>query len=34
MAVTPFLSVIDPGLFERKGPEAPRRPKDRQLRLI
>jgi superfamily I DNA/RNA helicase len=34
MAATPFLSVIDPGLFERKGPEAPRRPKDRQLRLI
>jgi superfamily I DNA/RNA helicase len=34
MPVTPFLEAIDPGLFERKGPEAPRRPKDRQLRLI
>ena len=34
MAATPFLSVIDPGLFERRGPEAPKRPKDRQLRLI
>jgi superfamily I DNA/RNA helicase len=34
LPVTPFLSVIDPGLFERRGPEAPKRPKDRQLRLI
>jgi superfamily I DNA/RNA helicase len=34
MAATPFLSAIDPGLFERRGPEAPKRPKDRQLRLI
>jgi DNA helicase-2/ATP-dependent DNA helicase PcrA len=34
MPVTPFLGVIDPGLFERKGPDTPRRPKDRQLRLI
>jgi uncharacterized protein (TIGR00375 family) len=34
MSVTPFLAAIDPGLFERRGPEAPKRPKDRQLRLI
>jgi hypothetical protein len=34
MPVTPFLAAIDPGLFERRGPEAPKRPKDRQLRLI
>jgi DNA helicase II / ATP-dependent DNA helicase PcrA len=34
MAATPFLSAIDQGLFERRGPEAPKRPKDRQLRLI
>jgi DNA helicase II / ATP-dependent DNA helicase PcrA len=34
MAVTPFLSVVDPGLFERRGSAEPRRPKDRQLRLI
>ncbi|WP_327038862.1 UvrD-helicase domain-containing protein [Micromonospora maris] len=32
---SPFLDVIDPGLFERLGDsDAPRRPKDRQLRLI
>ncbi|MFU8873353.1 UvrD-helicase domain-containing protein [Micromonospora sp. SL4-19] len=31
---SPFLDVIDPGLFERFGETAPRRPKDRQLRLI
>jgi superfamily I DNA/RNA helicase len=31
---TPFLDVIDPGLFERFGESEPRRPKDRQLRLI
>ncbi|RKN46287.1 UvrD-helicase domain-containing protein [Micromonospora endolithica] len=29
-----FLDVIDPGLFERFGEAEPRRPKDRQLRLI
>ena len=34
MPATPFLEAIDAGLFERKGPEAPSRPKDRQLRLI
>jgi DNA helicase II / ATP-dependent DNA helicase PcrA len=34
MAPTPFLSVIDAGLFERRGSDAPRRPRDRQLRLI
>jgi DNA helicase II / ATP-dependent DNA helicase PcrA len=34
MAPTPFLTPIDQGLFERRGPEAPKRPKDRQLRLI
>jgi uncharacterized protein (TIGR00375 family) len=34
MAPTPFLTAIDPGLLERRGPAAPRRPKDRQLRLI
>ncbi|MBQ1014629.1 UvrD-helicase domain-containing protein, partial [Micromonospora sp. M51] len=33
-APSPFLSSIDPGLFERFGEEEPRRPKDRQLRLI
>ncbi|MGW9197855.1 UvrD-helicase domain-containing protein [Micromonospora chersina] len=31
---SPFLDVIDPGLFERFGDTGPRRPKDRQLRLI
>ncbi|WP_431906307.1 UvrD-helicase domain-containing protein [Micromonospora carbonacea] len=31
---TPFLDVIDPGLFERLGEAEPRRPKDRQLRLL
>ncbi|MGC5032384.1 UvrD-helicase domain-containing protein [Micromonospora sp. DT229] len=32
---SPFLDVIDPGLFERLGDSTgPRRPKDRQLRLI
>ncbi|MEU2610748.1 UvrD-helicase domain-containing protein [Micromonospora sp. NPDC007271] len=31
---SPFLDVIDPGLFERLGETEPRRPKDRQLRLI
>ncbi|MGX4657700.1 UvrD-helicase domain-containing protein [Micromonospora sp. SCSIO 07396] len=29
-----FLDVVDPGLFERFGEAEPRRPKDRQLRLI
>ncbi|MEV4627622.1 UvrD-helicase domain-containing protein [Micromonospora sp. NPDC049523] len=31
---TPFLDTIDPGLFERFGDTEPRRPKDRQLRLL
>ncbi|SCL38916.1 TIGR00375 family protein [Micromonospora pallida] len=31
---TPFLDVIDPGLFERLGGEEPARPKSRQLRLM
>ncbi|GAA1589560.1 uncharacterized protein (TIGR00375 family) [Actinoplanes couchii] len=31
---TPFLDVIDSGLFERLGEAAPTRPKDRQLRLL
>ncbi|MFV2102234.1 UvrD-helicase domain-containing protein [Micromonospora sp. LOL_024] len=32
---SPFLDVVDPGLFERLGDsDGPRRPKDRQLRLI
>ncbi|MFF5172306.1 UvrD-helicase domain-containing protein [Micromonospora sp. NPDC000089] len=31
---SPFLDAIDPGLFERFGEAEPRRPKDRQLRLI
>jgi ATP-dependent DNA helicase UvrD/PcrA len=34
MAPTPFLSSIDPGLFERRGEGETRKPKDRQLRLI
>ncbi|MFB9181422.1 UvrD-helicase domain-containing protein [Dactylosporangium sucinum] len=34
MPPTPFLSAIDPGLLERRGAAAPRKPKDRQLRLI
>ncbi|MET8355956.1 UvrD-helicase domain-containing protein [Micromonospora sp. NPDC005171] len=33
-APSPFLGTIDPGLFERFGEAEPRRPKDRQLRLI
>ncbi|RQX16748.1 AAA family ATPase [Micromonospora ureilytica] len=33
-APSPFLGAIDPGLFERFGEAEPRRPKDRQLRLI
>ncbi|AEV89200.1 ATPase AAA [Actinoplanes sp. SE50] len=31
---TPFLDVIDSGLFERLGEAAPAKPKDRQLRLL
>lgn len=31
---TPFLDVIDSGLFEKLGEAAPARPKDRQLRLL
>ncbi|MGC9667051.1 UvrD-helicase domain-containing protein [Planosporangium sp. 12N6] len=31
---SPFLSAIDPGLLERLGGNEPRRPRDRQLRLI
>ncbi|SCG19368.1 TIGR00375 family protein [Micromonospora echinofusca] len=31
---SPFLGAIDPGLFERFGEAEPRRPRDRQLRLI
>ncbi|AVT40027.1 AAA family ATPase [Plantactinospora sp. BB1] len=31
---SPFLDAIDAGLFERLGDNVPRRPKDRQLRLL
>jgi DNA helicase-2/ATP-dependent DNA helicase PcrA len=31
---TPFLDAIDGGLFDRLGDSGPRRPKDRQLRLL
>lgn len=31
---TPFLDVIDAGLFDRLGDDGPRRPRDRQLRLL
>jgi superfamily I DNA/RNA helicase len=34
MPPSPFLGAIDPGLLERRGDDAPRRPRDRQLRLI
>nr|WP_205861234.1 UvrD-helicase domain-containing protein [Planosporangium flavigriseum] len=34
MAPSPFLSSIDPGLLERRGGDAPRKPRDRQLRLL
>jgi superfamily I DNA/RNA helicase len=34
MTPTPFLSAIDPGLLESRGDDAPRRPRDRQLRLL
>jgi DNA helicase-2/ATP-dependent DNA helicase PcrA len=33
-APTPFLDVIDSGLFEKLGEATPARPKDRQLRLL
>ncbi|BBH65394.1 DNA helicase [Actinoplanes sp. OR16] len=33
-APTPFLDVIDSGLFERLGESTPAKPKDRQLRLL
>ncbi|HEU5109243.1 MAG TPA: ATP-dependent helicase, partial [Micromonosporaceae bacterium] len=31
---TPFLDAVDTGLFDRLGDAEPRRPKDRQLRLL
>jgi ATP-dependent DNA helicase UvrD/PcrA len=31
---SPFLDAIDAGLFERRGEDVPRRPRDRQLRLL
>jgi superfamily I DNA/RNA helicase len=31
---SPFLAAIDPGLLERRGDDGPRRPRDRQLRLL
>jgi uncharacterized protein (TIGR00375 family) len=34
MAPSPFLAAIDPGLLECRGDGAPRRPRDRQLRLL
>jgi superfamily I DNA/RNA helicase len=34
MSPSPFLAAIDPGLLERRGGDGPRRPRDRQLRLI
>ncbi len=34
MRPSPFLDAIDRGLFERLGDTEPRRPKDRQLRLL
>jgi uncharacterized protein (TIGR00375 family) len=34
MTPSPFLSSIDPGLLERRGGDEPRKPRDRQLRLI
>jgi hypothetical protein len=34
MVASPFLSSIDPGLFDRRGGDEPRRSRDRQLRLI
>src|SRR6266511_2909545 len=34
MAPSPFLAAIDQGLLERRGDDAPRRPRDQQLRLL
>jgi superfamily I DNA/RNA helicase len=34
MPRSPFLAAIDPRLLERRGDDAPRRPRDRQLRLL
>jgi DNA helicase-2/ATP-dependent DNA helicase PcrA len=34
VAPSPFLDAIDRGLFEHRGSQAPRRPRDRQLRLL
>jgi uncharacterized protein (TIGR00375 family) len=34
MAPSPFLSSIDPGLLEQRGGDEPRKPRDRQLRLL
>jgi uncharacterized protein (TIGR00375 family) len=34
MKPSPFLSSIDPRLLERRGGDEPRKPRDRQLRLI
>jgi uncharacterized protein (TIGR00375 family) len=34
MSPSRFLSTIDAGLLERKGDDAPRKPRDRQLRLL
>ncbi len=31
---SPFLAAVDPGLLEHRGEDAPRRPRDRQLRLL
>jgi uncharacterized protein (TIGR00375 family) len=31
---SPFLADIDPGLLERRGDDSPRKPRDRQLRLL
>jgi DNA helicase II / ATP-dependent DNA helicase PcrA len=33
-APSPFLAAIDTGLFERKGGDIPRKPRDHQLRLL
>jgi uncharacterized protein (TIGR00375 family) len=33
-APSPFLAPIDPALLERRGDDTPRRPRDRQLRLL
>jgi hypothetical protein len=34
MRPTRFFDAIDTGLFERLGDAGPRRPRDRQLRLL